>query len=236
MATSNGVLLSVNDNMVITGQPVNVTQCEGTNAVFTVVHTGTGPVTYQWRKGGVALANGGNISGATTATLTVSNIATADEGSYSVTVGGLCSTVTSNNAILGVDDNVVITVQPVNVTQCEGTTAMFSVTATGTGLTYQWRRDGVNLSNTPAISGVYTSTLTINNIQTANEGTYDVVVSGTCVPATSNGAVLAVDDKPVITLQPVSVVQCEGTTAIYSVTATGTGLTLPVAQGRCSPC
>ena len=79
---------------------------------------------------------------------------------------------------------------------------MFSVTATGTGLTYQWRKDGVNLSNTPAISGVYTSTLTINNIQTANEGTYDVVVSGTCVPATSNGAVLAVDDKPVITLQP----------------------------------
>ena len=216
--------LSVNDNIVITGQPVNVTQCEGTSAVFTVVHTGTGPVTYQWRKGGVALANGGNISGVATATLTVSNIATADEGSYDVIVTGLCSTVTSAAALLGVDDNVVISVQPVNVTQCEGTTAMFSVTATGTGLTYQWRRDGVNLSNTPAISGVYTSTLTINNIQTANEGTYDVVVSGTCVPATSNGAVLAVDDKPVITLQPVSVVQCEGTMAIYSVTATGTGL------------
>ena len=117
------------------------------------------------------------------------------------------------------------------MTQCEGTTAMFSVTATGTGLSYQWRKDGLALSNTPAISGVYTSTLTINNIQTANEGTYDVVVSGTCVPATSNGAVLAVDDKPVITLQPASVVQCEGTTAIYSVTATGTGLTYQWRKG-----
>ena len=76
----------MNDNIVITGQPVNVTQCEGTNAVFTVVHTGTGPVTYQWRKGGVALADGGKISGSATATLTVSNIATADEGSYDVIV------------------------------------------------------------------------------------------------------------------------------------------------------
>ncbi len=229
--TSAAAQLNVNDNVVITGQPVNVTQCEGTNAVFTVLTTGTGPVSYQWRKGGVALTDGGKISGSSTATLTVSNIATADEGSYDVLVTGLCSNVTSTVALLGVDDNVVITGQPANVTQCEGTTAVFSVTATGTGISYQWRKDGAALSNTPAISGVYTSTLTINNIQTANEGTYDVVVSGTCLPATSTGAVLAVNDKPVITMQPVSVVQCEGTTATFSVTATGTGLSYQWRKG-----
>ncbi len=234
--TSTAAQLSVNDNIVITGQPVNVTQCEGTNAVFTIAHIGTGPITYQWRKGGIALADAGKISGSATATLTVSNIATADEGSYDVIVTGLCSNVTSTAALLGVDDNVVITVNPVAVTQCEGTTAMFSVTATGTGLTYQWRKDGTALSNTPAISGVYTSTLTINNIQTANEGTYDVIISGTCLPATSNGAVLAVDDKPVITLQPSSVVQCEGTTVHIQCDGYRNRTNLPVAQGRGSPC
>src|SRR4029079_15570248 len=37
---------------------------------LTVGCTGTG-LTYQWRKNGVALQNGGNISGATSATLTI---------------------------------------------------------------------------------------------------------------------------------------------------------------------
>ena len=103
-------------------------------------------MSYQWRKGGINLSDGGNISGVTTATLTINNVATADEGSYDVVITGLCSNVTSAAAMLAVDDNVVITAQPIAVTQCEGTTATFSVTATGTNLTYRWRKDGINLT------------------------------------------------------------------------------------------
>lgn len=64
-----------------------------------------------------------------------------------------------------------IVTQPVSVSVSPGGTATFTVTATPAPLTYQWRKDGV------AISGATSSTLTIANAQTANAGTYTVVVS-----------------------------------------------------------
>ena len=119
-------------------------------------------------------------------------------------ITGKCSSEISTSVQLSVDDNAVITVQPVNVTRCEGTTATFSVTAGGTGLSYQWRKGGINLSDGGNISGVTTSTLTINNVATADEGSYDVVITGLCSNVTSAAALLAVDDNVVITAQPVA--------------------------------
>ncbi len=97
-----------------------MTQCEGTTATFSVTATGTN-LMYQWRKGAVNLINGGDISGATSATLTIANIETADEGLYYVVITGKCSSEISTSVQLSVDDNAVITIQPVNVTRCEGT-------------------------------------------------------------------------------------------------------------------
>ena len=54
--------------------------------MFQVGASGSPPVTYQWFKDGGTLSNGGNISGATTSTLTVSNISYSDVGSYWVRV------------------------------------------------------------------------------------------------------------------------------------------------------
>ncbi len=84
------------------------------------------------------------------------------------------------------NDNAVITGQPANVAQCEGLAATFSVTASGTGLSYQWRKDGVNLSDGGDVSGALTSVLTINNLEKADEGSYEVVVSGLCSTITSS--------------------------------------------------
>jgi len=50
----------------------------GLTASFTVAATGTPAPTYQWRK------NGTNLSGATSATLTLTNVSAADAGSYDV--------------------------------------------------------------------------------------------------------------------------------------------------------
>jgi len=70
----------------------------------------------------------------------------------------------------------------------------YTVTATGTGLTYQWRKNGSNLSNAGKYSGVTTATLTITGVDSGEAGTsggggtgYDCVVSGTapCSAATS---------------------------------------------------
>jgi len=48
---------------------------------------GAPPLSYQWLKAGVSLVDGGRkISGATTPSLTISNVANKDAGSYSVLV------------------------------------------------------------------------------------------------------------------------------------------------------
>jgi hypothetical protein len=70
----------------ITTQPSSVTVTEPAPASFTVVATGTPPLTYQWRRNGTNLVNGGAITGATSATLTLNPTATADSDTYDVVV------------------------------------------------------------------------------------------------------------------------------------------------------
>jgi hypothetical protein len=74
----------------------------GATAVFTVVAEGAAPVTYQWRKGGVNLANGGHVSGATTASLSVGPVAQTDGGAYDCVVTDACGSATSAVAQLTV--------------------------------------------------------------------------------------------------------------------------------------
>ncbi len=130
----------------------------------------------------------------------------------------------SNTITITVNQPPAITVQPAPATQnvCPGFNVSYSVTATGTGLTYQWRRNAVNLTDGGSYSGTTTSTLNITNVTAANSGTYTVVVSGTCAPpATSNGAVLNVATTPVISAHPANTVKCVGQTATFTVGTTG---------------
>lgn len=85
----------------IGGQPADLTLNVGANASFSVAATGSS-LQYQWRKGGANLANGGNIFGATAATLNVSGVQTGDAGNYSVVVSNPGGSVTSSNAVLTV--------------------------------------------------------------------------------------------------------------------------------------
>jgi hypothetical protein len=68
-----------------------------------------------------------------------------------------------------------------------GQTASFSVVASGTGpLSYQWRKNGTN------ISGATSSTYAMSNVSSSNAGTYSVAVSNSAGSAISNGATLSV--------------------------------------------
>jgi DNA/RNA endonuclease G (NUC1) len=90
----------------IVTQPAGHNVSVGDSATFTVVATGTAPFAYQWRKGGVNLANSATISGATTATLTLSSLTVADGGDYTVVVSnGVSPSATSSVATLYVDPN-----------------------------------------------------------------------------------------------------------------------------------
>jgi len=168
----------------ITVQPGNKTVCAGSSVSFLVNATGTG-LTYRWRKGNVNLTNGGNISGVTTAKLTINPANTSDAASnYNVVIAGTMSpSDTSVNVSLAINTAPSITMQPTDKTVNTGSSASFTVVATGTGLTYHWRKGVLNLTNAGSISGVTTATLTINPVTIADTASnYNVVIAGTCLP------------------------------------------------------
>ncbi|MFN7140559.1 MAG: immunoglobulin domain-containing protein, partial [Limisphaerales bacterium] len=84
----------------ITAQPQSQTRDPGDNVTFTVAATGTGTITYQWRKNGVNLSNGGRISGANTSTLIISALQASDVGAYTVRLTDSAGAVTSAEAQL----------------------------------------------------------------------------------------------------------------------------------------
>src|SRR5665811_1207284 len=94
---------------VISSEPTDQTACAGDSTGFTVMTTGT-VVSYQWRKGTTNLINGGNISGATTATLTINPVSALDAASdYNLIITGTClPNDTSNFASLTIGGAVII--------------------------------------------------------------------------------------------------------------------------------
>lgn len=86
----------------ITVQPQSQTAWAGTNVTFTVTATGTAPLGYQWRRGGANLTDGGNVSGAATAVLTLASVRLSDAGNYDVVVADASGSMTCQLAVLTV--------------------------------------------------------------------------------------------------------------------------------------
>src|ERR1019366_5690174 len=94
----------------------------GTTAAFTLMASGTEPLGYQWLKNSTRLVNTGNISGATTATLTPADVQLMDAGDYQVIVPKPFGAVTSVVAMLAVTGCAppTITTLPASLTRCAG--------------------------------------------------------------------------------------------------------------------
>ena len=160
--------------------PNDVTLCAGGSANFTVGASGCETFAYQWRK------NGTNLIGETNTTLSLTNLGASDAGIISVAVTSACRSQT-NSAILTVNQEVAVTNAPVNLTGYVGSNVVFSVGATGSGLTYQWFFNG-QLVGTG-------STLPLNNLTTNQYGTYCVVLNALCGGAVTNCAVLTIPNR-----------------------------------------
>ena len=201
----------------IVTQPASKTVTEGANVTFSVTATGSRPLFYQWA------FNGNDVAGATNSSLSLSGVTGAQAGPYTVKVSNEFGSVTSQPATLTVKPGPApptITKQPEGLTVVVGGTATFTVEATGTApLSYQWRTNGVSLP------GATSPTLTLQNVQSSQAGTYTVRVRNLYGTAISQGAVLTVIDKPVpptITAAPDDQAVNAGVDAALSVTASGT--------------
>ncbi len=142
-----------------------------------------------------------------------------DAATYSVVVSGTCGNAVTNSASLTVNQNVAVVSAPVSLTNCPGSSASFSVSATGTGLSYQWYKDGNPLA------GQTGSSLVLS--QCERHGCGDLQRGGQRDVRQCRDQQRESDGEPERgggDCAPVSVTNCPGTSASFSVSATGTGL------------
>ncbi len=148
-----------------------------------------------------------------TGPLTISTTTTLQAIAYKTGLSD--SAVTS--ATLTVKLSPTITSQPVSQTVIKGAKVTFSVAASGkTPFVYQW------LFNGKPINGANGSTFVINSAQTANAGSYTLVVLNLYGIATSEIATLTVNVPPTITQQPATQTVKRGEKVTFSVAASGT--------------
>nr|MBP8301741.1 immunoglobulin domain-containing protein [Planctomycetota bacterium] len=202
----------------VSSQPASLSRCSGSSAAFSVTAAGSGPFNYQWRKGV------SNIAGATSSTYSIPSVVVGDAGNYTCFITNACGNVTSNIATLSVTESINITGNPSNLTRCVGTSASFSVVATGTSPSFQWQLDGSD------IVGANLATLNINPVSLADQGEYTCIVGNACGNLTSGPAFLTVNVAPSFNTSPASQAICVGSPVTF--TASATGSPAPTLQWR----
>jgi len=125
-----------------------------------------------------------------------------------------------NDVIQSLSGPPFINLEPVDQTVLEGSTATFTVAATGAApLSYQWRFNGVDLN------GATQSSLSLAGVTTNQAGPYSVFITNSAGFTNSTVATLTVNPNaaaPTITTQPQSQAVLEGAAVTFSVAAAGT--------------
>jgi len=232
--TSSVGVVNVAVDPVIVTSPTNRSVVTGSQVVFSVTATGKPNLIYQWSKDASPLTDSlGHIAGATTSSLTLSGVtAGADNGSYVVRVSNDFDAAfqdTTPASLTVFDSPQILSGATGGGTFSSGDTVQLSATASGTALTYQWKKGNANVSNgtvgSTTITGATTQNLTIAGVTVANMGSYTMVAANPVGSATSAVAVVTVNQAPTITTQPANAIANGiGGTASFTVAATGNPL------------
>ncbi len=162
--------------------PAGRTVAAGTNVTLTVEFLANPAPTFQWRK------NGALIAGANGPSLTLENVQAADAGSYTVILSNLAGLVTSAPAVLAIDPAALgITSHPASQHVAAGATVTLTAAANGSGLTYQWTKNGV------ALPGATGATLVLRDATAAAMGFYRAEVRSGTALVKSTVATVTVD-------------------------------------------
>jgi uncharacterized delta-60 repeat protein len=180
-------------NVAIVGQPKDISLEAGEAGTFSVSAVGNSPLTYQWKKDGVELP------GETNSSFTISSATDSAEGEYTVVV----TDTESGDFITSFIAELTFLAEPEILSVSEGLTLVvgqegtFSVEVRGASpLTYQWRCDGVDLSDGERISGSTTPTLTILSSELDDAGMYSLVVQNGIGTQVTTGVSLSVIPNP----------------------------------------
>ena len=198
--TSAPTNVSVNVTNPITNlavAPATRTACVGGSTTFTATANG-GPITWQWQ----VSTNGGttwtNVSGATGATLTVSNIQqTMQNYRYRVVATAApCGTVTSTTfGTLNVNPLPTVTVSSPQLVITPGQTTTITVTSTPAGASFRWFRNGVE------VPGATTNTITVG-IDDLGAYSAEVTDVNGCTTISANEVVIGADDTERLWIYP----------------------------------
>jgi len=125
----------------ISSQPVMAIKKIGETAKFVVLATGTGPISYQWKKNDTIMANQND------SVLTISNVNFSNEGSYTCVISNLCRTLVSNSVKLYVGDNIEVV----------GDTVQIKIHNFTGSIQWQSSEDSITWTDVPnAFDSVYT--------------------------------------------------------------------------------
>ncbi len=209
--TTNPALLNINMPPVIHVQPINQDACEGETKLLSVTATGDS-LNYQW------VLNGVDVPGATNPTYLMDPIQFSDAGDYYCRIWNNCGMQVTNTVYVYVNIVPDITLQPADLSTCDGDAVTLYCQADGDFLTYQWKREGIDI---PGANG---TSFTIDPITPATTGNYTCEVSNYCGFDVSDQAKITINAIPVITDQPDSLELCEGYDAQLTVVSDGDSL------------
>ena len=184
----------------ITTNPTAQNACGTGSATFTVSPAATSPYAVQWQvstNGGASfadLANGGGVSGATTTSLHLTGLTSADNGKQFravITDGG--GTVTSGAATLTAGTAPSITTNPTSQTRSDGAPVSFTAAASGDpAATVQWSVSTNGGTTYTPIGGATSTTYSTTAALAANGNKYEATFTNGCGSATTTPATLTV--------------------------------------------
>ena len=213
---SSAASILINQSLSVSQQPVNASVCEAGNASFSINASGDG-LLYQWQD---SITSGFvDISGQNASVLTLTNVSVAMNGRrYRCILTGTCGTLISNEVTLTVSPSTVAGSVGPDTTVCIGINSG-TLSLTGfNGNVLNWESSTNGGSNWTPIANT-TSNMPYTNLLVTTMFRA-VVKSGVCPSVASLPATVSAVPGANISLHPASQTVCEGSTVVFSVTAT----------------
>ncbi|HTL71901.1 MAG TPA: immunoglobulin domain-containing protein [bacterium] len=222
--TSSVASVSVLIPPAIIVQPASQTLMHGSSVTFSTGVSGDGPLSYQWYFNGAPMADGTQISGATTTNLTLLDLHATNAGSYVLVVTNLVGSAASSAAELTVLSPPVVIAQPVDQDVVAGSNVIITAAFLGTEpISNQWFLNGAALTNDGHITRALSSALAIDNAKTNDSGSYYIVATNIYGAVTSSVAVLTVWLPVNVTLSPSNQTSSVGSSLTLTASAEGSG-------------